>query len=71
MLLHCALMSCAENHFQQQQIIGLQGLQQTQFQQPIKVDKATVDTLRQKVKDLESQILTLGIGDDKAVVLYR
>ena len=42
-----------------------------QFQQPISVDKATVDTLKHKVKSLESQILTLGIGDDKAVVLYR
>lgn len=52
---------------QQQQFGGQQG----QFQQPIKVDRATVDTLKQKVKGLESQILTLGIGDDKAVVLYR
>lgn len=42
-----------------------------QFQQPIGVDKATVEILKQKVKGLESQILTLGLGDDKAVVLYR
>ncbi|XP_067949607.1 ankyrin-3-like [Watersipora subatra] len=48
-----------------------QSQHQGQFQQPIKVDKATVDTLRGKVKGLEAQVLTLGIGDDKAVVLYR
>jgi len=46
-------------------------VENTQFNHPIAVDRQTVDTLRQKVSTLESQILTLSLGDDKAVRLYR
>lgn len=42
-----------------------------QFKKPIGVDRATVETLKNKVVNLEAQILSLGINDDQAVILYR
>lgn len=42
-----------------------------QFKKPIGIDRTTVDTLKGKVVNLESQVLSLGVNDDQAVILYR